>query len=384
MSNESAQFRPDWRLNQSSRPRLTVSILTRNSEPHLARLIAEAASYADEVIVGVDVNSTDSSFQIAGEFADVVYRFRLSGQLAPARMLPFDYASGDWILSLDDDESIEESFDDLLPGLLTDPRITHYYFPRKWLVNLDPPEFVDQPPWYPNHTLRLFRNDRRIVWNPPAVHSGYFVQGVGCFEARASILHYEPLWCSPEWKREKLLIYQDWGSKGGAEEYYFIPESAQRKPAKVRDMLRPRQALPRRVIHPEVRDAAPVTHPPWNAEFVRWRIPQTGPAGATLNAEILVRNSGQLAWCPPHTRWPTLQMGFHILDSEGRILRWDGDRTPVPHFVNPREEALIVSTFQAPSIPGDYVIEWDMVSEGECWFADCGSSTLRTPFQVTE
>ena len=383
MSNVSAGFGTDWRSNLNSRPRLSVSILTRNSEPHLARLIAEAANYADEVIVGVDVSSTDGSFQVASEFADVVYRFRLSGQLAPARMLPFDYASGDWILSLDDDESIEESFDELLPDLLTDPRITHYYFPRKWLVNLNPPEFVEQSPWYPNKTLRLFRNDRRIVWNPPGVHSGYRVEGVGCFETRASILHYEPLWCSPEWKLKKLEVYRDWGSKGEAEEYYFIPETAQRKPAKVRGVLRPRADAPRRVIHPDVRDAAPVTYPPWSATFIRWRIPQTGPSGATLTAEVLVRNSGRLAWCPPHSGWPTLQVGFHVLDDEGRVLRWDGDRTPVPRFVEPDEEALIIATFQAPPLPGDYTIEWDLVSEGECWFAECGSPTLKTPFHVT-
>jgi len=37
-----------------SRPRLTVNVLTRNSENRLKRLLDEAAAFADEVLVGVD------------------------------------------------------------------------------------------------------------------------------------------------------------------------------------------------------------------------------------------------------------------------------------------------------------------------------------------
>ena len=66
-------------------------------------------------------------------------------------------------------------------------------------------------------------------------------------------------------------------------------------------------------------------------------------------------------------------------------------RVPADHRFHPMllvdntdEQVLVVATFQAPSLPGDYIIEWDMISEFECWFAECGSSTLRTRFHVTE
>ena len=37
---------------------------------------------------------------------------------------------------------------------------------------------------------------------------------------------------------------------------------------------------------------------------------------------------------------------------------------------------------RAPATPGRYLIEWDMVSEGACWFAQCGSEAARVPLHV--
>jgi hypothetical protein len=79
--------------------------------------LAEVSSFADEILVGVDSASVDRTVEVAAAHADGVYQFWHKGDPSPARMLPFDYAFGDWILSLDDDESIEHSFDDLVPSL---------------------------------------------------------------------------------------------------------------------------------------------------------------------------------------------------------------------------------------------------------------------------
>ena len=31
---------------------------------------------------------------------------------------------------------------------------------------------------------------------------------------------------------------------------------------------------------------------------------------------------------------------------------------------------------------GAYLVDWDLVSEGECWFAECGEGTARLRIQV--
>lgn len=366
------------------RPRLTVSIQTRNSAQHLREVIADAATYADEVLVGVDVASSDATFQFASAHADVTYQYHLSGELAPARMLPLDYASGDWILSLDDDEMMEPTLIEILGDLLNDPRATHYWFPRKWMVSVAPPECVDEAPWWPNYALRLFRNDRRLVWKPPGVHTGYQVQGQGYFETRTSILHFEPLWCSPERKRQKLELYRSWGSGGEAEEYYSVPERAHRRPVALRDRPPSRSAPPRRRIYPGVREPLPIGLPPWRAEFLDMRASETVMANQLLVGEARLRNTGGLSWHPPAAsagRWPTLNLSYRVLDSGGSRVA-EGARCPVPRIVDPDEEVLMVGTFLAPATPGTYLLEWDLVSELECWFADCGSRTVKTSLDV--
>ena len=53
-------------------------------------------------------------------------------------------------------------------------------------------------------------------------------------------------------------------------------------------------------------------------------------------------------------------------------------------MVEPGESARFLLDFLAPGDPGEYVIEWDLVSEGECWFADCGGGTARALLRVVE
>lgn len=385
----------------SSKPRLSVSIITRNSEQRLAQLIAEASCYGDEVVVGVDASSTDRTFEIASQYADVVYHFRLpmEGQLAPARLLALEYATGEWILSLDDDESMEIDFDAILPELIgwggaanedTSPStmkdqraVTHYYFPRKLVVNAEPCEFLLTPPWFPDWQLRLFRNDPSLAWKPPRPHSGYWVQGVGCFESRASILHFQPLLCGEEERRAKIETYRRAGGSHATDQISLFSEKFARHSAKLRPILerKPRKAPPR--IHEAVQELQVTPLPPWNATFIHVSMPASVPIGSTVFAYVLVRNTGKMAWWP-HLggRAPYLTLGYHLLDSHGKMLDFNGERSLMPQVVPPGAEVQFLAQFKAPENEGDYLVEWDLVSENECWFAQCGSAVQRTALQV--
>ena len=94
------------------------------------------------MLIGVDASSTDRTAEIAYQLADIVYKCQRSAECHLARMLVFNYATGDWILFRDDDEETEMTFDRILPELMRDPNATHYHFPRKWIVTLDPCEYV--------------------------------------------------------------------------------------------------------------------------------------------------------------------------------------------------------------------------------------------------
>jgi hypothetical protein len=347
-------------------------------------MVAEAHEFADEVIVGVDSSSKDDTFERVSGLANIAFQFelRLPGQVAPAGLAALDYATGDWILALDDDESMEPTFDALRDELLSVPDITHYYLPRKYLTNLSPPQYVNIMPWYPDWQLKLFRNDRSIVWTPPKPHLGYYVQGMGNFEARTSILHYEPLWCTPEQRVRKEAEYRKAGSAGTIEKSLEVVDGLPTSPLTVRPPPQPVERRAANTVHPGVRRLEPLTLPGWKAEILEIEMPPCVSAGASVVARLLVRNTGTMSWTPHILYWPFLNLAFRLLDSNQKLLQTDGERFPMPRQVRPGEQVRFVAPFNAPAQPGNYWLEWDLVNEHECWFADCGSPTRRHLLKV--
>ena len=373
------------------RPRLTVHIVTRNSEKRLPRLIAEVRSFADEVIVAADASSEDATFEIALALADVVYRFALPqpGLLAPTRMLPFDYARGDWILSLDDDESMEPAFDDIAAELMSAPCVTHYYLARKWIVSEDPLEYVRAHPWYPDWLPRLFRNDRSLLWKPPSAHTLERILGPAAYETRCAILHFEPVWCSPEARAAKVARYHAAGGEVNTDPFYRIADDLPRRPAtrRVASAEPMRAAAP--VVHRSVRKLIANELPPWSAKLVGTDMPATVRSGERVVVEVVLRNTGMLAWAPtytqwPATQWPMLRLSYHLSTADGRAVDRDhAPRTLLPHWVKPGADVSFLVDFIAPDEPGEYVIGWDMVSENHCWFSDCGNQIVESRVRVT-
>jgi hypothetical protein len=75
-------------------------------------------------------------------------------------------------------------------------------------------------------------------------------------------------------------------------------------------------------------------------------------------------------------------LSFHLRRANGEVVRFDGDRFPLPRVVEPGDTATFLINLVAPEETGEYVFEWDVVSEGECWFAGCGSQTVQTMLRV--
>jgi LPS sulfotransferase NodH len=373
---------------RKARPKLTVSIVTRNAEARLARLLAEAAGYADEILVGVDASSTDGTLEVAAQHADTVYRFSLArpGQLAPVRMLALNYAKGDWILSLDDDEGMEPSFEALLPKLMAAEGVTHHHFPRKWVISETPPMFLYDAPWYPNWSRRMFRNDRSLVWKPSLPHSQHSVQGPGSYEYGTSILHFEPVMASADERRRKIEAYRGAGAVDGSERFYDYSPSARRKPVTLRQptpLGSPRAAVVDRTVH-----ELAATATPWCSIVLGTDLPKVVRAGEPLLVEVRVRNTGTLAWSPSYAQWPTrewplIRLSYHLLQADGTALWREGGRTRLSRYVAPGcEVSFMVEEFVVPAVRGRYIVEWDMLNEDECWFASCGGTVLRDGIEV--
>ena len=88
--------------------RVSVLILARDEAETLPRAIGSVGELADEVVVGVDVATTDCTAEVARSAGAAVYPLRFDGDFARAHNELDGLASGDWAVKLDGHEHFAE------------------------------------------------------------------------------------------------------------------------------------------------------------------------------------------------------------------------------------------------------------------------------------
>lgn len=86
-------------------PILSLCMIAKNEELHLARCLESVRGLANEMIV-VDTGSTDRTVEIARSYGARVLHFTWQDDFSLARNYGLAAASGEWILALDADETI--------------------------------------------------------------------------------------------------------------------------------------------------------------------------------------------------------------------------------------------------------------------------------------
>jgi len=194
-----------------SRARLSVAVVTLNEEERL-RACLESVAWADEIVV-VDAGSQDKTVQIAREFTDHVVVRAWPG-FAEQKNYALEQANGDWLLSLDADETVSPELRAAIEAILAgrSPAADAFAVPRR---NVFWGRWVRRGGLYPDWQVRLLRRGRgRFVTR--AVHESVAVDGavarleghlehrsyrdVGDFVARAD--------------RYSTLAAQDWARSG--------------------------------------------------------------------------------------------------------------------------------------------------------------------------
>lgn len=87
------------------RPRISLCMIMRDEEEHLARCLRSVEGVVDEIII-VDTGSVDRSIEIAESFGAQILHEEWQGDFAAPRNTGLDVATGDWILMLDADEEL--------------------------------------------------------------------------------------------------------------------------------------------------------------------------------------------------------------------------------------------------------------------------------------
>lgn len=85
--------------------RLSAVLIAKNEASMLAQALASVKG-CDEIVV-VDTGSTDATREIARRFTDRVFDFPWGDDFAAARNAAIDHATGDWLLTIDADWTLE-------------------------------------------------------------------------------------------------------------------------------------------------------------------------------------------------------------------------------------------------------------------------------------
>ncbi|WP_448518574.1 glycosyltransferase family 2 protein [Rhodoflexus sp.] len=168
---------------QNNLASISVIILTKNSEDFLAECLQALAAFAE--IVVLDNDSTDRTRSIAATFLNVrLFEHPFIG-FGPMKNMAANFASHDWILSIDSDEIVSPALIQEIAGLSLNEnsvyRFHRHNYYRKKLVNACG--------WQNDRIVRLYHR-QRTRFSDKKVHEGILTDGLQVVDCQAVIKHY--------------------------------------------------------------------------------------------------------------------------------------------------------------------------------------------------
>jgi len=103
-----------------------------------------------------------------------------------------------------------------------------------------------------------------------------------------------------------------------------------------------------------------------------------------VEAVATAKNTGKARWLPSDAPFGPVKLGIHLRAADGQLLDYDFGRAnlPVASPVEPGQTVEVPFRIMAPARPGDYLLEFDMVSEHVCWFEANGARPSTCKIQV--
>jgi glycosyltransferase involved in cell wall biosynthesis len=161
---------------------LSVILIVKNEADNI-RPCLESVSWADEIIV-VDSGSTDDTVAICREFTPHVHVHDWPG-FGRQKNRALDYATKDWVLSLDADERVSPELRQQITKAMTDAKFDGFYMPR---LSQFCGKFIRHSGWYPDYVLRLFRRGAG-KFSDDLVHETVLLHGTAG-RLSSPLLHY--------------------------------------------------------------------------------------------------------------------------------------------------------------------------------------------------
>ncbi|CAG1020314.1 (heptosyl)LPS beta-1,4-glucosyltransferase [Patescibacteria group bacterium] len=149
---------------------VSVIIITKNETSHIQACL-ESVSWADEIIV-LDSGSTDNTVELCRTYTDKVYITDWQG-FGIQKQRALNYASSDWVLSIDADETVTEELKAEIINAMQTTEYNGFEIPR--LSNYCG-RAMKHGGWFPDYVLRLFKREQGS-FTDTVVHERIVVSG---------------------------------------------------------------------------------------------------------------------------------------------------------------------------------------------------------------
>ena len=168
-----------------SKHTLSVILITKNEADRVERCLQSVAKVADEIIV-LDSGSTDDTVAICQRYTDKVTITDWPG-FGKQKQRALAQATGDWVLSIDADEALDDTMAQALRDLLAQDEIKHTAYRLPWGVTLY------------GKTLRYGRSARAVLrlfqregatYTPDEVHETVIPAAGSTGKLKGFLLHY--------------------------------------------------------------------------------------------------------------------------------------------------------------------------------------------------
>lgn len=166
--------------------KLSVIIIAKNEAANIRECIASVV-WSDEIIV-VDSGSTDDTASIARESGAQVYLHADWPGFGPQKNRALNYASGEWVFSIDADERVTPELRSELEQAMKTEYVDGFYCPR---LSQFCGQFIHHCGWYPDYVLRLFKRGTG-KFSESLVHESVLLTGKTA-KLKTPLLHYSYL-----------------------------------------------------------------------------------------------------------------------------------------------------------------------------------------------
>ncbi|EHN71510.1 glycosyltransferase family 2 protein [Aliivibrio fischeri] len=162
---------------------ITGIVITLNESKNIVECIQSLQQVCSEIII-VDSNSTDNTIALAEKLgAKTITQSYLGDGFQ--KNVGLDYASNDWVLSLDADERLTDEVVNTIKTLdLTKTEHDAFAFRRRNYIGS---RWIKQCGWYPDYCIRLF-NRKKTKFSEVKQHAS--VQAKNPERLNADLIHY--------------------------------------------------------------------------------------------------------------------------------------------------------------------------------------------------